>query len=129
MADAMIKSFATKAETSDDIFVAAWRSVSLALMDYRSGNYTSSAEWCERCLKYADDIPPRSATAQVILAMVNQKLGKTGAAKDELSQARKIIETRYKLPMDRGAASQGFWFDWQFAHILLHEASALISGG
>jgi serine/threonine protein kinase len=129
MTDAMVKSFATNADTSDDLFVAAWRSISLALMDYRSGNYNSAAEWCERCLQYSDDIPPRTATAHVILAMVNQQLGKSGPAQEELSQAREIIETRYKMPMDRGTASQGFWFDWQFAHILLHEASLLIQSG
>jgi hypothetical protein len=109
--------------------MAAWRSVSLALMDYRSGNYARSAEWCEHCLRISDDIAPRTATAHIILAMANQKLGKTSIAQDELSQAREIIETKYKMPMDRGTSFQGFWFDWQFAHILLQEASTLIPAG
>jgi hypothetical protein len=65
----------------------------------------------------------------VILAMVNQKLGKTDAARTELTKARQIIETKYESPMDRGTPSQGFWFDWQFAHILLQEATTLIEKG
>ena len=101
----------------------------MALMKYRSGNYVQSADWCERCLGYQDYIAPRTATAHVILAMDNQKLGKTAAAKVELAQARQIIEAKYKVPMDRGTPSQGFWFDWQFAHILLQEASTLIESG
>ena len=129
MADGVVKSFATNADTSDDIFLAAWRSVSMALMKYRSGNYVQSADWGERCLGYQDYIAPRTATAHVILAMDNQKLGKTAAAKVELAQARQIIEAKYKVPMDRGTPSQGFWFDWQFAHILLQEASTLIESG
>ena len=128
MSDAMINSFATNGDSSDDLFMAAWRSVSLALMDYRSGNYARSTEWCEHCLRISDDIAPRTATAHIILAMANQKLGKTSIAQAELSQAREIIETKYKMPMDRGTSFQGFWFDWQFAHILLQEASALIQG-
>ena len=129
MAEAVVKSFATNAESSDDIFLAAWRSISIALINYRSGNYKTSAEWCERCLNYPDYIAPRTATAHVILAMVNQKLGKTDAARTELTKARQIIETKYESPMDRGTPSQGFWFDWQFAHILLQEASTLIEKG
>ncbi len=50
MAEAVVKSFATNAESSDDIFLAAWRSISIALINYRSGNYATSAQWCERCL-------------------------------------------------------------------------------
>jgi hypothetical protein len=129
MADAVTKSFATTAESSDDIFLAAWRSVSMALMDYRSGDYVKSSEWCNRCLNYPDYIAPRTATAHVILAMDDQKLGKGEASRAELAQARQIIENRYKLPMDRGTPSQGFWFDWQFAHILLKEAITIIDGG
>jgi serine/threonine protein kinase len=129
MEAAVVKSFATNAESSDDIFLAAWRSISIALINYRSGNYETSAEWCERCLNYQDYIAPRTATAHVILAMVNQKLGKTDAARIEFTKARQIIETKYESPMDRGTPSQGFWFDWQFAHILLQEASTLIGKG
>ncbi len=76
-----------------------------------------------------DYIAPRTATAHVILAMVNQKLGKTESARVELTKARQIIQTKYESPMDRGTPSQGFWFDWQFAHILLQQASTLIEKG
>jgi serine/threonine protein kinase/tetratricopeptide (TPR) repeat protein len=120
------QSFATNADAGDDVFLAAWRSVSLALLEYRNGNYTKAAEWCQRCLNYPEHIAPRTATARVILAMSEQRLGKTDAARSELAQAREIIENKYKSPLERGTPMQGFWFDWAFARILLKEATALI---
>jgi tetratricopeptide (TPR) repeat protein len=126
VADVAARSFATNADAGDDIFLAAWRSVSLALLEYRNGNYARAAEWCERCLNYPEHIAPRTATARVILAMSEQRLGKTEAARSELAQAREVIENKYKSPLERGTPMQGFWFDWAFARILLKEATALI---
>jgi tetratricopeptide (TPR) repeat protein len=126
VADVTAEAFTTKEDANDDIFLAAWRSISLALMEYRSGNYAKAAEWCERCLNYPEHIAPRTATARILLAMSYQQLGKTGEARSELSQARETIENKYKSQLERGTPMQGFWFDWAFARILLKEASALI---
>ena len=128
LADVAAQSFATNTAANADIFLAAWRSVSLALMEYRSGNYAKAADWCQQCLNYPEDIAPRTATARVILAMSDQKLGKTGEAGSELAHAREIIGNKFKSQLDRGSPMQGFWFDWAFARILLNEATALIEG-
>jgi serine/threonine protein kinase len=128
VSDVAAQSFATNADANADIFLAAWSSVSLALMEYRSGNFAKAAEWCERCLNYPEHIAPRTETARVILAMSNQQLGKTNEARAELAQAREVIENKYKSPLERGTPMQGFWFDWAFAKILLKEATALIEG-
>jgi hypothetical protein len=128
IADASAQSFSTNMESNEDIFLAAWHSVSLGLMEYRSGNYAKAAEWCNRCLNYPVNIAPRTATALAILAMSDQRLGQIGKARSELAQAREIIQNKYKSPLERGTPMQGFWFDWTFARILLREASALIEG-
>ncbi len=111
---------------NDDVFLAAWRSVSLGLLEYRFGNYAKAADWCRQCLNYPENIAPRTATAHIILAMSDQHLGQVQNARAELAQAREIIENKFKNDLDRGTPMQGFWFDWVFAQILLQEGSALI---
>ena len=128
LAEAAAKSFATNLTADEDVFLAAWRSVSLALMEYRRGNYTKAAEWCRRCLSYSEYNAPRAATARVILAMACQHLGQTDEARSELALGRESIENRFKSGLDRGTGVQGFWFDWLFARILLREAAELIEG-
>ncbi len=113
----------TNAET---VFQAAWGSISLALMEYRQGNYARAEEWCRRCLAYPGDNPPRVATARVILAMSCHQLGQNQEATTQLTQGRKSIEAKFDGDLDPGSAEHGFWFDWVFARILLGEATALI---
>jgi tetratricopeptide (TPR) repeat protein len=120
------QSISTNADAHADVFLSAWCSVSLALMEYRSGNYAQAANWCQRSLNYPEYIAPRTATARVILALADQRLGNVGEARSELAQARQIIEEKFKNPLERGTPMQGFWFDWDFARILLREAQNLI---
>ena len=120
------KSFATNITADEDIFLAAWRSVSLALMEYRRGDYAKAAAWSRRCLSYSEYNAPRAATARVILAMASERLGQTMEARSELAQGRESIENRFKSGLERGTGVQGFWFDWLFARILLREAIILI---
>jgi len=125
--DVAEKTFAVVEEgASPDVFQAAWRSVSLALLEYRRGDYVKSATWCRRCLAYPEHNAPRSTTAHVILAMSCWQMGKKSEAEAELNQGREMIESKFKSGLDRGSGVQGFWFDWVFAKILLREARGLI---
>jgi tetratricopeptide (TPR) repeat protein len=116
------------ADASGDVFQAAWRSVSLALWEYRQGNHARAVEWCQRCLNYPEYNAPRTATARIILAMSNYRLGGIAEARSELDQNRAIVENHFKSGLDRGTGVRGFWFDWVFARILLREAVPLIEG-
>ena len=118
----------TENPANEDSFRAAWQCISLALMEYRRGNFTSAAEWCRRCLAYTEYNAPRIATARVILAMSCQHLRLTQEARSELARGREAIEARFKTGLDRGSGTAGFWFDWVFARVLLREATALIEG-
>jgi len=111
-----------EADQGGDVFTAAWRSVSLGLLEYRRGNYVKAAEWCRRCLAYPGANAPRTATAQVILAMSYHRLGRTEEARAEMAAGREIVENKFKTRLDIGGPVQGFWFDWLFARILLRES-------
>ncbi len=113
-----------EADVGGDVFQAAWLSVSLALWEYRTGNYPKAVEWSRRCLAYPEVNAPRTATARVILAMACQQLGRVGEAQAELLAGREIVESKFKSRV--GSPVQGFWFDWIFARILLHESSTLL---
>jgi serine/threonine protein kinase/tetratricopeptide (TPR) repeat protein len=121
------QSLDTNVDANNDIFLAAWRSVSLALMEYRAGNYAKAADWCQQCLNYQEYIAPRTATARIILAMSDQRLGKTAEARSELAEANEIIADKFKNQLNAGNPMQGFWFDWLFAQILLKEGTALVA--
>jgi tetratricopeptide (TPR) repeat protein len=125
LAEAARNSFTN--ETEGDVFQSAWRSLSLALLEYRRGDYTKAVEWCQRCLGYAEHNAPRTATAKVILAMAYYQLGRTDEARAQLTEARETIEDRFRTGLDRGSGVQGFWFDWAFGRILLREATSLIN--
>jgi len=68
-----------------------------------------------------------AATAQVILAMSDWRLGHREEARTELASARGDIETQFRKGLERGSAPNGFWFDWVFAQILLREAEVLLA--
>jgi serine/threonine protein kinase len=109
----------------DSVFHAAWGSVSLALIEYRRGNYAKAADWCRRCLAYSQDNQPRTATADIILAMSDFQLGKKPEATSEFAQGREIIENKFAGGLEPGDGEQGFWFDWIFGRIILEEAEKL----
>jgi len=109
----------------DSVFHAAWGSISISLIEYRRGNYANAVGWCHRCLAYSQDNLPRTATAEIILAMSDFQLGKKVEATAQLAQGRQIIENKFKGGLEPGDGEQGFWFDWIFGHIILDEAEKL----
>ena len=125
LAEDTAKSLA-EADQGGDVFTAAWRSVSLGLLEYRRGNYLKAVEWCRRCLAYPGANAPRTATARVILAMSYHQLGRVAEAHTELLAGREIVESKFKNRLDAGGPVQGFWFDWVFARILLRESVGLL---
>jgi len=103
-------------------FRGAWGAVSLALWEYRRGRYASSIEWARRCLACPESNAPRAATAHIELALALFQTGQRREALKELSQSRQAIEAKFKEVLEPGSATDGFWFDWDFARILLREA-------
>jgi hypothetical protein len=114
------------ADQGGDDFTAAWRSISLGLLEYRRNNYVKAVEWCRRCLAYPGANAPRTATARIILAMSCHRLGQEEEARAELLAGREIVESKFRQRLDAGGPVQGFWFDWIFARVLLRESLALL---
>ncbi|HEX3628068.1 MAG TPA: serine/threonine-protein kinase [Verrucomicrobiae bacterium] len=110
---------------ADSVFHAAWGSISLALIEYRRGNFAGATNWCRRCIAYSPDNRPRTATANVILAMSDFQLGNKSAAASELARGRHIIDNQFENGLEPGDGGQGFWFDWVFGRIVLTEAEQL----
>jgi serine/threonine protein kinase len=111
-------------QTAGDAFRAAWEAMSLALWEYRRGNFAQAGEWCRRCLNSPDHNVPRAATARVILALASHRLGRNEAARAELAAGREELDNKLKGRDERGTPVQGFWFDVALAKILLREAEA-----
>src|SRR6185369_4683104 len=118
----------TKADEGPEIiaFREAWRAISLGLLEYRSGHSAKAIEWCRSSLASRQDLPVRTATARVILAMSLRQDKEHEAALSELEQARKIIESGFDAGLKHARWDRGLWFDWVFARVLLHEASELL---
>src|SRR5690606_9477086 len=56
--------------TSKDPDLAAWSCFALALMNYRSGDDASAADWALRSLSRAGVNPSRSVSAKIVLGLV-----------------------------------------------------------
>jgi serine/threonine protein kinase len=107
--------------------LAAWRSFSLALMDYRQGNYDRVEDWHEKAVAYDKGAEVREATFQIILAMAHYQAGRVGEARAGLARVRPQVERRFdNLAVN---SDQAYWFDWVFARILLREATGMIGAG
>jgi hypothetical protein len=98
--------------------------ISLALLEYRRGNYVKGMGWAQRCLTSPDYQAARVATAHVILAMCCKHLRLFEEAHAEIAKARGMVESSAVDQPDSGSPTQGFWFDWISARVLLREASA-----
>jgi eukaryotic-like serine/threonine-protein kinase len=104
-----------------------WQCMSLALFEYRRGNYAEAINWGNRCLSFKQDSAmERAAGAQAILAMSYYQVHQTEQAQLALRKSRELIEERWKTHFVANDNSRGWWYDWFFARILEREASATI---
>jgi hypothetical protein len=119
----------TKADEGPAIiaFREAWRAISLALFEYRNGEYAKAVQWCRSSLACRQDIPVRTATARLILAMSLRQEKKPEAALLELEQARNTLDSGFDAGLKQGRWDRGLWFDWVFARVLLRQASELLN--
>ena len=112
-----------------DDWMTPWRCVSVGLMEYRRGRAPEAITYCERCLSFGTSNPARTATAQAILAMAHQLAGDSKLARMELAEVRSVIDKKFAQNLEMGNGSEGYWFDWLLARILVREATGSIEGG
>jgi hypothetical protein len=102
------------------------RAVTRALLDYRRGDGAGALEWCNRVLAYPASDAVHACLAQIILALAEQQCGQPAAARLQLAAARDLMGVKSADEMEPGHATEGFWFEWVFARVLLQEATAKI---
>jgi hypothetical protein len=100
----------------------AWAPLSLGLFEYRSGHYAEAAEWCRRCVAFPEYVAPRSAAAEAILAMSCWQMKQKEDALQALKQAQEMITEKFRPGTDVKIGPRYYWFDWEFARILIRES-------
>jgi len=124
-AEKLIKSVPTDAEQKD--WAMPWQCLSVALFEYRCGNYAEAVDWANRGLSFKEDSAmERVAGVQAILAMSYHQLGQAEKARSALRRSRELVEPRWKSPFTANDCSHGWWYDWFFARILEAEAASMI---
>jgi serine/threonine protein kinase len=109
--------------------ISGWATIPAGLWRYRLGDFGQAAEWCRREMNEKDNTTSQTAAIRIILAMSCYRQGMAVEAGSQLAKARVTIEAQFKNGLEHGNNSQGMWYDWVFARILLREAEALIEGG
>ena len=79
-----------------DFFEAAWRAMSVALYEFRRGNYSGAVTWCDRCLSHADTNAPRTVAVKAIRAMAYHMMARNPDARSELQEAISLMEAKYR---------------------------------
>lgn len=106
-----------------DLNRRAWTCMTLALVDYRRGDYPKATAWCRECLSSPIKNPLRRSTTLAILAMSYHRSNRDPQARSALAQAHEVF-----LEGNLGGL---FWkgpSDWPMCRILLREADALLQG-
>jgi hypothetical protein len=106
------------------------RRLSLALVDYRRGDYAQAAARCESCKSQRMANSSHLPAVLAISAMTHHQLRQDDEARLELASARLILDpVTQKGPSAYSESSMGYWMEWVEAQNLLREATSLIEGG
>ena len=103
-----------------------WAVIPESLWHYRIGDNQGAIDYARRGYSDGDVTTSHNAIIRLIMAMAMDRLGHANDARRQLATARGSIEARLHGTPVAGDSRQGFWDDWLFADVLLHEASALI---
>jgi tetratricopeptide (TPR) repeat protein len=108
-------------------YQGGWDSLSLALLEYRRGNYEKATNWCLHSLAYRLSLPHRNAMAQVILAMCYSQTNQNSKALSAWSTGSQLIQDSFQRGLLHGNNAEGFWFDWIIARMLSRECRELLA--
>jgi hypothetical protein len=104
----------------------AFAAMSMALLEYRQGNFSRAQDWCRRSLAFPDSNDARSTTVHAIGALAARQLGQLELARSELARSQEFAK-RTVVPNSLPFPAQGqiYWQDRSIAHVLLKEAENL----
>jgi WD40 repeat protein/serine/threonine protein kinase/tetratricopeptide (TPR) repeat protein len=98
-----------------------WVLMARGLADYRAGRWADAAGWLEKSLAKQTSVYVQ-ASAHFLLAMTQQRLGQSEAARATLARAREITERQVPTLEKSGT----FWHDWLINDLLRREAETLL---
>jgi tetratricopeptide (TPR) repeat protein len=109
--------------TNNDVYAAAWNTLSLELLEYRQGNYSKASNLCIKCLAYPEKNALWTTTSQLILAMCYWQMHQYREAVPKMIEAQARIESEFGNGLDPnpGNDPEHHWYDWALARILLRE--------
>jgi hypothetical protein len=100
--------------------------MSLAMLEYRQGNFDKAVQWCRKSLSYSDSNEARFAGIHALWAMSAYQLGQESSARAELANAREFFKAPFLRSYTPRGEGQGLWLDWLIARVLIREAAALV---
>jgi serine/threonine protein kinase len=100
---------------------ASFRAFSLALMNYRDGDYPAALAMCDRSEKLSASDSELAVGRNLVRAMAQARLGRIEQARAELARNRAAVEGFHhnKTPYE-------FWWDGVLPKILWREAAAMV---
>jgi eukaryotic-like serine/threonine-protein kinase len=119
MGDIVEKWFATQ----DPKTINQWQLIPVALWKFRCGNSSAALDCCLAGLHSQWTPPPCRATLQLIVAMIYQQQGAVTNADAQFDLAENTIMAAFRPQLQVGDRTNGMWYDWIAAKILLREAA------
>jgi len=103
-----------------------WVLMPLALWKYRKGDYAAAIQYADRGLAQKPPFPPCEADLHLIRAMACFRTGQVDEACAEYEDGRQPVESKLQAGLEHGRADAGYWFDWVYARVLMHEAATVV---
>ncbi len=104
-----------------------WVLMPLALWKYRCGDYAAAIQYCDRGLAQNPPFPPCEADLHFIRAMACLRTGQADEACTEFEDGRQPVESKLQAGLDHGRSDGGYWFDWVYASVLMHQAATVVN--
>ena len=101
-----------------------WASLPVSLWRYRRGDISRARQ--AAAMGYDEELHSSAITAskRALLALCSLAEGDRDTAVAMLAVARLDIASKFSRGLPGGRASDGYWYDWAFAKLLLDEADA-----
>ena len=107
--------------------MVAWRQFSLALIAYRQGRLDYAAELARQSLELASNSKPRAVSNQLILAMIDIRMGRRDDALASLDELRSEVDEWLSEPFKVTNPDGTLWYNQWAVVILLNEAEKLLA--
>ncbi len=105
--------------------LVGWASIPLALWRYRQGDIPGTRQAATQAYNERLHTSALTACKRVLLAMCALREGHPDTAAPLLATAQADIAAKFTSGLSEGNSSNGYWYDWVFAKLLLNEANAL----